>query len=268
MTENNKEKIQAMRAGGKILGDALSSIIKSIRSGMSEIEVDKMAEDFILKRGGEPGFKKVEGYKNTICISLNNVVVHGIPTERKINEGDIVGIDCGVFYEGYHTDMSETVMVLNGKGQVFQKRTEVKNDTDKFIITGKVALFEGIKQARVGNRVGNISSKIQGIVEGEGYSIVRSLVGHGVGKNLHEEPEVPGYLKGKIESTPELTEGMTIAIEVIYNMGKNGVSYAGEDDWTIVTSDGSNSGLFERTVLIQNGQPEILTKFDGDDFGY
>lgn len=266
MAENNKEKIQAMRAGGKILGDTLSYLVKNVKSGMSEIEIDKMAENFIVKRGGEPGFKRVEDYKNTICISINNVVVHGIPTARKINEGDIVGIDCGVFYEGYHTDMSETVKILNGRAQIFRKGTEVKSGTDKFIKTGKIALFEGIKQAKAGNRVGNISSKIQEIVEGEGNSIVRSLVGHGVGKNLHEEPEVPGYLKGKVESTPELTEGMTIAIEVIYNMGKNGVSYAGEDDWTIVTSDGSNSGLFERTVLVQNGEPEILTKLEGDDF--
>lgn len=266
ISPNNKEKLDAMRAGGKILGGTLSYLVKNIKTGISEIEIDKMAEEFILKNGAEPGFKKVEDYKNTICISVNNVVVHGIPKEKKIEEGDIVGIDCGVFYRGYHTDMSETVRIVNGNAQVFRKNTQTGDDIDRFIKVGKEALFKGISKAKIGNRVGHISSKIQGLVEGEGYSVVRSLVGHGVGKKLHEEPEIPGYLKGKIESTPALIDGMTIAIEVIYNMGKNSVSYNGGDDWTIVTTDGSNSGLFERTVLVQNGRPEILTRLDGDDF--
>lgn len=265
---SNKEKINAMREGGKILGDTLSYLIKNIKTGVSEIEIDKMAEDFILKQDAEPGFKKVEDYKNTICISVNNVVVHGIPKNRKIEEGDIVGIDCGVFYKGYHTDMSETVKIVDGKAQVFRKNTQAGDDIDKFIKVGKEALFQGISEAKVGNRVGHISSKIQKIIEGNGYSVVRSLVGHGVGKKLHEEPEIPGYLKGKIKSTPPLVDGMTIAIEVIYNMGKNSVSYNEGDDWTIVTTDGSNSGLFERTVLVRDGKPEVLTRLEGDDFGF
>lgn len=264
----NKEKLNAMREGGKILGDTLSYLVKNIKTGISEIEIDQMAEDFILKRGAEPGFKKVDGYKNTICISVNNVVVHGIPKNRKVENGDIVGIDCGVFYKGYHTDMSETVRIVDDKSQVFRKNTQPRDDIDKFIKVGKDALFKGIVEAKAGNRVGNISSNIQGVVESEGYSIVRSLIGHGVGKELHEKPDIPGYLIGKIESTPLLADGMTIAIEVIYNMGKNGVSYTGGDDWTIVTTDGSNSGLFERTVLVQNGQPEILTRLKGDDFEF
>lgn len=260
------KKIDAMRLGGKILGDTLFYLSKNIKEGISEIEIDKMAEEYILEHGGEPGFKRVEDYKHTICISINNVVVHGIPKNRKLKEGDIVGIDCGVFLNGFHTDMSETFRIRDGIAQLFRKDSECRDDIDKFIKIGKEALFAGISKAKSGNRVGDVSKAIQEIVEGSGYSIVRSLVGHGVGEELHEEPEIPGYLKGSIELTPMLTEGMTIAVEVIYNKGKSTVSYSEEDDWTIVTSDGSDSGLFERTILIKSGSPEILTKLSGDDF--
>lgn len=241
-------QIEDMKVGGKILADVLFETLSHVKPGITELELDKIAEQLILKKGGEPGFKRVDGYKNTICISVNDVVVHGIPTTNKIKEGDVVGIDCGVFYKGFHTDMSETITV--GK---------VSEDVEKFLKVGKRALEAGIKNAVAGNRVGNISKAIEDIVYGNGYTVVESLVGHGVGKELHEDPEIPGFLIGDIEDTPMLKSGMVIAVEVIYNMGEKDVIY-GEDGWTIKTEDDSLSGLFERTIAITDKGPLILTQ--------
>lgn len=244
-----QKEIEIMQRGGKILSDVMWLLGKELAPGISELEIDSIAQSLIKERGGEPGFKKVEGYQHTICISVNDVVVHGIPTENKLKEGDVVGIDCGVFLEGFHTDMSETFLVSGKK----------LGEIDKFLKVGKRALNEGIKQARIGNHVGNISKVIQDIVEVEnGYSIVRTLVGHGVGRELHEDPEVPGFLRGKIENTPKLTEGMVIAVEVIYNMGKPELVLT-DDGWTLKTKDKSLSGLFERTIAITKNGPLVLT---------
>jgi len=249
-----KDEIKIMQEGGRILAKVLIELLKNIKPGVSEIEIDNLAEKLILKNGAKPGFKEVKGYNNSICVSTNNVVVHGVPTNYKLKAGDVVGIDCGVFYKGFHTDMAETVRVQNSE-------FIVQNDeVGKFLKTGKRALDEAIKMAKAGNRVGHISKTIQSIVEKEGYSIVRSLVGHGVGRTLHEEPEVPGFLGVDIKETPVLKEGMSIAIEVIYNMGKSNVKYLNEDGWTIATVDGSISGLFERTIAITKGKPLILTQ--------
>lgn len=249
------EEIKIMREGGKILSSVLLQILKNIKPGVTELEIDNLAEKLILKNGAKPGFKEVKGYNNSICVSTNNVVVHGVPTDYKFKTGDVVGIDCGVLYKGFHTDVAHTVRVQNSK-----LKTQISGDEiDKFLETGKRALNEAIKMAKVGNRVGHISKTIQKIIEREGYSIVRSLVGHGVGRSLHEEPEVPGFLDTDIKETPVLKTGITIAIEVIYNMGKSNVKYLNEDGWTLVTEDGSISGLFERTIAITKGEPLILT---------
>lgn len=255
-------KIISMTKAGKILGEVLSEVTDSIVPGISELEIDHLAEKLITEKGGFPGFKKVPGYHHTICISTNDVVVHGIPTDRKINEGDIVGVDCGVYLEGYHTDMAETrrVSTINKN----DKLTVNEKEKDKFLEVGKRAMFAGIAMAKPGNKVGDISKAIQDIVEGNGYTVVRSLVGHGVGKELHEHPEIPGYLESTIDKTPKLVPGMTIAIEVIYNMGSPEVVYTQGDDWTIVSEDGSLSGLFERTILIDEKGPKLLTKLTGD----
>ncbi|MEK7517861.1 MAG: type I methionyl aminopeptidase [Patescibacteria group bacterium] len=252
-----EEEIEIMRRGGQILAEALSEVLEQISPGVTELDIDKLTEKLILKQGGEPAFKKVEGYRNTICVSTNDVVVHGVPTSYQFKEGDIVGIDCGVYYKGFNTDMAETVRVsTNSK----QQATSNKDEIDEFLKTGMMALQSGIQEARVGNRVGHISKAIQKMVEGAGYSVVKSLIGHGIGRNLHEEPEVPGFLDSALEKTPKLREGMTIAIEVIYNMGKHDVTYAGSDGWTIKTKDNSLSGLFERTVAITDNGPLVLTK--------
>ncbi len=248
------EEIKIMQVGGKILADVLFKVLENAKAGVSELELDQLAEKLILEKGAEPGFKKVKGYGHTICISTNNVVVHGVPTDYKLKEGDVVGIDCGVYYKGFHTDMAQTIRIKD-------KGLMIKNDAiDKFLATGEKAMWAGIKQAKEGNRVGNISKEIQDIVEGERYSVVRSLIGHGIGRDLHEDPEVPGFLDQPIVKTPLLKIGMTIAVEVIYNMGKSDVVYSNRDGWTIKTKDGSRSGLFERTIAITRGGSLILTK--------
>ena len=248
----SKKEIEIMQFGGHILSDVLMQVMDLIKPGVTELEIDRMAEKLILENGGEPGFKKVKGYNHTICVSTNDVVVHGIPSAYKFKEGDVVGIDCGVFYKGFHTDMAETKIVQSSK-------FKVQSSVDKFLNIGKYALEEGIKQAVVGNKVGHISKVIQDIIERQnGYSVVRSLIGHGVGRELHEEPEVPGYLIGKIEKTPLLKEGMTIAIETIYNMGSKDV-VLDNDGWTIRTKDGKLSGLFERSIAITKNGPILLT---------
>lgn len=247
-------EIVIMEKAGKILADVLEEVISNVKPGVTEIELDRLAEKLTLKKGGEPGFKKVPGYHHSICVATNEVVVHGIPGNYVLKEGDIIGIDYGVFLDGFHTDMAETVRV--------GKRVKGAEDKiDRFLRIGKEALMDGISQVKPGNRIGHISKSIQDKVELEGgYSVTRSLIGHGVGRQLHEEPEVPGYLEGKIANTPLLVPGMTIAVEVIYTMGGPDVVYSGEDDWTIKTSDNSLGGLFERTVLVTKSGNRVITQ--------
>jgi methionyl aminopeptidase len=249
------KEIATMKKAGKILGDVLYRTTKKVEPGISELALDIFAEAEIKKAGGESGFKKVPGYVHTICSSTNDVVVHGIPQKRILNDGDIIGIDMGVYVDGFHTDMAQTVRVGGSKN----------DKVDKFLEVGYRALFEAIRQAQPGNRVGHISQTFQRIIEKEnGYSVVKGLVGHGVGRDLHEDPEIPGYLGTKLETTPLLKPNMTIAIEIIYNMGKEDVVYEGNDEWTIVSKDGSLSGVFERSVVITKDGPELLTKFPGE----
>lgn len=245
------KEVDSMRTGGKMLSDTLWDVMEHIKPGVTELELDQRAEKLILKKGGEPGFKRVPGYYNTICAATNDVVVHGIPKQYALKKGDVICVDCGVFYGGFHTDMAETAIV-GGPNAAPQ-------EVQKFLATGKRALEEAIKVAKPGNRIGHIAQVIQRIVEVEGgYSIVRSLVGHGVGRELHEEPEVPGYLTRSIEKTPLLRENMTIAIEVIYNMGGRDVTLD-HDGWTIRSADESLSAVFERSVVITRTGSELLT---------
>lgn len=249
------KEVEIMKRAGKILGDVLYETVEAVKPGITELELDKLAEKRIREEGGESGFKKVPGYVHTICSSTNDVVVHGIPKKRVLNKGDIIGIDCGVFIDGFHTDMAETVRVGGSQG----------DKVDEFLATGKRALYEAIKQVKPGNRVGHISKTLQQIIEKEGgYSVVRGLVGHGVGRELHEDPEIPGYFSGKLEKTPELVPNMTIAIEIIYNMGSQDVIYDSNDGWTIASSDGSLSAVFERSILVTETGFELLTAFPGE----
>lgn len=254
-----KDEIGKMEIAGKILAQVMFAILEEIKPGVSELEIDALAEKLILEKGGEPGFKKVKGYRHTICVATNEVVVHGIPGEYRFREGDVVCIDAGVYYQGYHSDMAETILVSTVDSQ--QLTIDKEKEKERFLEIGKKALGAGIAAAVGGNRIGDISKAIQDIVEVEGgYSVVRSLIGHGVGRQLHEEPEVPGFLSRPIAKTPELVPGMTIAIEVIYNMGRPDVVYANSDGWTIRSKDRSISAVFERTVLITEGNSVVLTK--------
>lgn len=247
----NDNELAIMRQSGKMLSETLWEVMQSIKPGMTEVAIDSLAERLIKEKGGESGFKKVPGYHHTICACVNDIVVHGIPSEYVLKEGDIICVDCGVFYKGFHTDMAETIVVGG-----MEKAT---NEERAFLTAGKEALEKAIAIANPGNRVGHIAKIIQDIVEKEhGYSIVRSLVGHGVGKQLHEPPEVPGFLAGRIENTPELKVGMTIAIEVIYNMGGKQV-VIDDDGWTIRTQDGSLSAVYERSVEITKDGAKLLT---------
>ncbi len=248
-----KEEIEIMRQGGKILAQVLAQVLKKAVPGVSGFELDKLAENLICKNNAEPAFKKVKGYSHALCISVNDMVVHGLPTRDKLKEGDLVGVDCGVFYKGFYTDAAQTIKIQNSKFKI------QNSELDNFLRTGERALDEAIKVVKIGNRIGDISKTIQEIIEGAGYSIVRNLVGHGVGGSLHEEPEIPGFLAGRIEETPEIKSGMTLAIEIIYNQGRPEV-FLDKDGWTIKTEDGRLSGLFERTIAVTDSGPVVLTK--------
>lgn len=254
------EEIKIMQHGGHILSEVLIEVLKHVKPGVTEIEIDAMAEKMIREKGGEPGFMRVKGYHHATCISTNDVVVHSIPGNYKFKEGDVVGVDCGVYYKNFHTDMAETVRIKNGCPKFYTCKEEDEDKIDRFLRIGKKALNKAINVAVIGNRVGHISKTIQDVVEKEGgYSVVKTLTGHGVGRNLHEEPEIPGYLCVKIEDTPLLREGMSIAIEVIYNMGKEDV-ILDRNGWTIRTKDGLLAGIHERSIVVTKDSPVILTE--------
>lgn len=238
-------EIATMALGGEILADTMAKVLEKAQPGVSTLELDKFAEDLIIKAGGRPSFKMEKGYFYTTCMCVNDVVVHGIPSVELLKNGDLLGVDLGVFYKGWHTDGSWSKIV--------------GGDTNKFLQTGELALKKAIEKGKIGNHIGDISKTIQEIVEGGGYSCVKQLVGHGVGKLLHEDPEIPCYLRGEIQNTALITEGMVLAVEIIYNEGKSAVVYKNDDGWSIATRDGSNSGLFEHTVAITTHGPVILT---------
>lgn len=254
MKSRNRYELDLMKKSGLIAAGALKRALESIKIGVSEIEVDKKAEEEIYRLGGDLSYKSVPGYKFATCITVNEQVVHGVPTERKFVKGDLVSIDLAVSFKGWHTDCAWSVLVGGSVGQSISKTEE--DEKKKFLQVGEQALEEGIKQAIDGNSIGDISNAIQTRVEKAGYSIVRSLVGHGIGRSLHEDPEIPGY--GKKGVGVKLKSGMTLAIEVIYTSGNHEV-ILGEDGWTFSTNDGSWGGLFEMTVIVGKREAEVLT---------
>lgn len=244
MKPRNKYELDLMRKSGEISAKALKKVVENIKVGVSALDLEELAEQTIKKLGGNASFKSVKGYKWTSCITFNEQVVHGIPTDRVIQGSDMVSVDLGVEFKGWHTDTAWSILV----GQDSEK--------EKFLKIGEEALWLGIAQAIEGNRIGDISQAIQDKVEGVGYSVVRSLVGHGVGRNLHEEPEVPGY--GRKGTGMILKKGQTLAIEVIYTAGKPEVNLE-KDGWTVSSADGSMAGLFEMSVIVGKDKPEVLT---------
>lgn len=250
MKSKNRYELELMRKSGRIASSALKKAIESIKVGVSELEIDKLAERQIYKLGGDLSYKSVPGYKYATCITVNEQVVHGIPTDRKFVAGDLVSIDLAVCYKGWHTDCAWSVLVSEqGTGNSEQLEKE------RFLKTGQKALREGINQAVAGKRVGDISAAIQTKIEGAGYNVVRSLVGHGIGRSLHEEPEIPGI--GKAGTGPFLRKGMSLAIEVIYTAGSYEV-FLEQDGWTYSSQDKSWAGLFEMTVIVGD-KAEVLT---------
>lgn len=239
-------ELSIMKEACRISAGALQLIGKSIEPGITTAELDKMAEKYIISQGAKPNFKGLYGFPATACISINNEVIHGIPsTSRKIKEGDIVSVDLGAVFEGYNGDNAATFAV----GTV--------SDTAKRLIEAtRESLYEGIKAAVAGGRIGDIGNAVSSYVEAKGFSVVREFVGHGIGAKLHEEPEVPNY--GTAGKGIRLMPGMTLAIEPMINAGREGVKTL-SDGWTVVTRDGSLSAHFEHTILISSDGPQIMT---------
>jgi methionyl aminopeptidase len=242
------EDIQNIRESGNILSRLHGELSKRVLSGVKTIELDAFAEKFILENDAKPSFKGYRNFPATLCISVNSVVVHGIPNHYTLKNGDIISIDCGVYYKGFHSDSAYTYKV-----------GEISPEIQLLLDRTYTSLIKGIAKSKAGNRVGDISSEIQKYSESFGYGIVRELVGHGVGRNLHEAPEVPNF--GKPGKGPKLVNGMVIAIEPMVTMGKRTVKQE-KDGWTIKTVDGLPSAHFEHTVAIINGIPETLTTFE------
>lgn len=244
----SKKEIERIKEGGRILAKVMAEVVKNVRPGIKTIDLDKLAEGLIIKNKAKPSFKMVKGYQWASCININDGLVHGLPGQYKIKSGDLVTVDLGVYYQGFHTDMARTLRVRN----------QISEEIERFLETGKLALNKAVAVARSGNYVGHISWAIQETTEAAGYSCSRKFSGHGIGKKLHEEPKIPCFLKGKIEETPRLKEGMVLAIEVIYTQGKPRVKIL-KDGWTAKTVDGQLGGLFEDTVALTKDRPRVLT---------
>ncbi|MBO5852961.1 MAG: type I methionyl aminopeptidase [Clostridia bacterium] len=239
-------ELSIMREACRISAGALKLIGSAIEPGVTTAELDRLAEEYIRSQGAVPNFKNYHGYPATACISINNEVIHGIPTaSRKIQAGDIVSVDLGALFEGYHGDNAATFAC-----------GDISAEAQRLIDTTRESLYEGIKMARAGGRIGDISFAIQSYVEARGYSVVRDFVGHGVGTSLHEAPEVPNF--GTAGRGVRLLPGMTLAIEPMVNMGNYGVKVM-PDGWTVLTKDGSLSAHFEHTVAITTDGPQIMT---------
>ncbi len=242
-----REEIELMRESALSVSKTLGMLAKEIKPGVTSLYLDKLAEEFIRDNGGEPGFKGLYGFPNTLCMSLNAAVVHGIPTDIPMEEGDIISVDCGVLKNGYYGDHAYTF----GVG-------EIKPEVQKLLDVTKESLYIGIEQFKNGNRIGDISWAIQNHAEKNGYGVVRELVGHGLGKKMHEDPEVPNY--GKRGDGPKLKDGMVIAIEPMINMGTRNIKQL-KDGWTILTADRKPSAHFEHNVALIDGKPDILSTF-------
>ena len=246
VTIKSQREIELMRHAGKLLGQTLKQLEEAVRPGMSTWELNQIGEEIIRGYGCIPSFLNYNGYPASICISLNDEVVHGIPRKDFIiQEGDIVSMDAGLIYQGYHADAARTV----GVG-------EITENARKLIEVTRQSIFEGIRQAKQGNHLYDISGAIGDYAESFGYGVVRDLVGHGIGKNLHEDPQIPNFRQRR--RGLKLQAGMTLAIEPMINEGSPDVCWA-DDDWTVMTEDCSLSAHYENTVLITDDEPEILT---------
>ncbi len=245
MNIKSDTELEYMRSAGKVVADTLAMIQKVIKPEITTAEIDKLAEEFILAQGAIPSFKGYGGFPGSICASVNDVVIHGIPNNTVLVEGDIISVDCGAILNGYHGDAARTFPVGN-----------ISKEAQHLIDVTKESFFKGIEKAVVGNRLTDISAAIQKHAESFGYSVVRDFVGHGIGTAMHEDPQVPNY--GTAGKGPKLVHGVVLAIEPMINMGNYKVKIK-PDGWTVVTSDGKLSAHVENTIAITNEGVEILT---------
>jgi methionyl aminopeptidase len=239
------KEIEAMARAGRVVADTLTLLSESMRPGVTTKELDEIAEEYIRSQGGAPTFKGYHGFPASICTSPNSMVVHGIPGEYRIEDGDLISIDVGVTLRGFVADSAYTFPV-----------GEIDDGMQKLLDVGQAALEAGIEQARAGNHIGDISAAVQQTTEEAGFGVVRSLVGHGIGRSMHEEPQIPNW--GEPGRGPLLAPGMTLAIEPMITAGSAGVVMA-EDRWSISTDDGSLAAHFEHTVAVTEAEPRILT---------
>lgn len=246
------KEIEVLKKSGQILAQVMSEVIKNVQPGIRTNDLDRQAERLIIANKAKPSFKMVPNYFWTTCININDGLVHGIPGDYQIKAGDLVTIDLGVYYQDFHTDMARTFRVAKGKWQM------ANGEVEKFLETGQLALKKAIAVAQPGNHLGQISKEIQETIERVGYNCSRKFTGHGIGKDLHEEPKIPCVLDEKAKNTPKLKPGMVLAIEVIYTQGKPEVVIS-NDGWTVTTADGQLGGLFEDTVLVSKAGPSVLT---------
>ena len=242
------EEIELMRQSALVVSRTLGLLAEQIRPGITPLELDKLAEEYIRDQGATPGFLGLYDFPNTLCTSVNEQVVHGIPDNRPLEDGDVISVDCGALMNGFYGDHAFTFAV-----------GEIAPETRKLLDVTKECLYLGIEQCRAGKRVGDISHAIQKHAEDHGYGVVRELVGHGIGREMHEDPQVPNF--GRKGRGKKLKEGIVLAIEPMINMGTYKVRQK-KDGWSIVTLDGLPSAHFEHDVAILNGQPEILSTFD------
>ncbi len=246
ITIKTQEEIEIMRESGKILAAALKEVEKNTKPGVTTLELDKIAETFILSQGAKPGFKGYDGFPYSLCASVNENIVHGYPSKYALKDGDIVGLDLGVIYKGYNSDMAITVPVGN-----------VSFEARRLINVTKKALRLGIKKAKVGNTIGDIGNTIQRFVEDQGFGVVRDLCGHGIGKDLHEDPKIPNF--GKRGGAEKIVEGMVICIEPMVTVGDYNIKKA-KDGYGLATRDDSLSAHFEHTIAITKKGARVLTE--------
>ena len=246
ITIKSEREIELLKEAGRLTYLTHKEVEKNIRPGITTLELDKIAEDFIVSQGCTPSFKNYNGFPNAICVSVNDEVVHGIPSEKRlIQEGDIVSLDAGVIYKGYHSDAARTVAV-----------GEISEEAKLLIERTRQSVFEGMKKAVAGNHLHDISAAIGDYAESFGYGVVRDLCGHGIGNHLHEDPEIPNFRQWR--RGIKLRPGMTLAVEPMINLGTPEVAWM-DDEWTVVTEDGAPSAHYENTILITEGKPEILS---------
>lgn len=247
ISRRNPAEIKIIGDGGRTTALILKKVLAAAKPGVRTIDLEKLAVSLVDKLSVQASFKTVQGYQFALCLSLNEEIVHGLPGERKLKQGDLLSVDFGVFHQGFHSDMARTIIVGGDETEELRK----------FLIVGKKALAEAISQTKAGNRVGHLSLAIERVVGEGGCVPVEGLVGHGVGRELHEDPQIPCFLMRKVEETPLLEEGMVLAIEVMYTQGGRGIEI---DGWTARTADGSLAAHFEDTVAVTKEGPIVLTK--------